>query len=100
MLDALLEGLDVPAYIIVAVDETPRRCASRMTPSHSADFVFFGAMMSRTRSTRISGASAGQRVEARVAQACQRLGDGELGAARDVLDLRRREHVEVDPVAP
>ena len=41
-------------YIIVAVDETPRRCASRMTPSQSADFVFFGAMMSRTRSTRIS----------------------------------------------
>ena len=41
-------------YIIVAVVEMPSRCASRITPSHSFVFVFFGAMMSRTRSTRIS----------------------------------------------
>ncbi len=41
-------------YIIVAVVDIPRRCAWRITFSHSALFVFFGAMMSRTRSTRIS----------------------------------------------
>ena len=55
-------------YIIVAVVEMPRRCASRITPSHSAVFVFFGAMILRTRSTRISRAAAGQRVEPGVAQ--------------------------------
>ena len=41
-------------YIIVAVVDMPSRCAWRITSSHSDDFVFFGAMMSRTRSTRIS----------------------------------------------
>jgi len=39
---------------MVAVVEMPSRCAWRITFSHSADFVFFGAMMWRTRSTRIS----------------------------------------------
>ena len=41
-------------YIIVAVVDMPSRCAWRITFSHSAVFVFFGAMISRTRSTRIS----------------------------------------------
>ncbi len=41
-------------YIIVAVVDIPRRWACRMTSSHSSDFVFFGAMIARTRSTRIS----------------------------------------------
>ena len=62
-------------YIMVAVVEIPRRCASRMIPSHSAEVVFFGEMTSRTRSTRISAAAAGDRVEPGVAQARQRLGD-------------------------
>ncbi len=41
-------------YIIVAVVDMPRRCAWRITSSHSSDFVFFAAMILRTRSTRIS----------------------------------------------
>jgi len=41
-------------YIIVAVVDIPSLWACRITSSHSDDFVFFGAMMSRTRSTRIS----------------------------------------------
>ena len=41
-------------YIMVAVVDMPRRWASRMTPSHSAVFVFFGAMILRTRSTSTS----------------------------------------------
>ena len=41
-------------YIIVAVVDMPRLCAWRITSSHSEDFVFFGAMISRTRSTRTS----------------------------------------------
>jgi hypothetical protein len=41
-------------YIIVAVVDIPSRCASRMIPSHSDDVVFFGEMILRTRSTRIS----------------------------------------------
>src|SRR5919198_1069060 len=60
-------------YIIVAVVDMPSRCAWRMTSSHSA--------------------------EAGVAQARERLPDGQLRAARDVLDLRRRQGVQVDRVA-
>jgi hypothetical protein len=41
-------------YIMVAVVDIPIRCASRMIPSHSALVVFFGLMILRTRSTRIS----------------------------------------------
>src|SRR5207249_2163458 len=41
-------------YIIVAVVDIPSRCAWRMTSSHSSVRVFFGAMIFRTRSTRIS----------------------------------------------
>ena len=40
-------------YIIVAVVDMPSRCAWRITFSHPA-VVFLGAMMRRTRSTRIS----------------------------------------------
>ena len=86
-------------YIIVAVVEMPSRCAWRMTPSHSPVFVFFGAMILRTRSTRISRAAAGDRVETGVAQPRQRLRDRQLRAARDVLDLGRRQRVQVDLVA-
>ena len=45
------------------------------------------------------GASAGDRVEPRVAEPRQRGGDGQLRAARDVLDLGRRQRVQVDRVA-
>ena len=41
-------------YIIVAVVDIPSRCAWRITFSQSAVFVFFGAMISRTRSTSTS----------------------------------------------
>ena len=45
------------------------------------------------------GAAAGQRIEAGVAQARQRLRDRQLRAPGDVLDLGRRERVQVNPVA-
>ena len=41
-------------YIIVAVVDMPSRCAWRITPIHSLLFVFLGAMIARTRSTRTS----------------------------------------------
>ena len=44
-------------------------------------------------------AAARDRVEPGVAQARERVGDRQLRAARDVLDLRRRERVQVDRVA-
>ncbi len=77
----------------------PRRCAWRMTFSQSAVRVFFGAMMSRTRSTRISAPPPG--IESRPAsrRRVRVAGTLELRAARDVLDLRRRERVQVDRVA-
>src|SRR5262245_58283472 len=43
--------------------------------------------------------AAGDRVQAGVAQAGDRLPEGQLAAARDVLDLRRRQRVQVDLVA-
>ena len=86
-------------YIIVAVVDMPSRCAWRMTSSHSSDFVFFGAMMRADAVDEDLGAAARKRVEAGVAQARERLGHRELRAARDVLDLRRRERVQVDLVA-
>ena len=86
-------------YIIVAVVDMPSRWAWRITPIHSLLFVFFGAMMSRTRSTSTSPPPPGSRVQPRVPEARQRLRDVELRAARDVLDLGRRERVQVDPVA-
>ena len=39
---------------MVAVVLMPRRWAARMICSHSSDVVFFGEMILRTRSTRIS----------------------------------------------
>ncbi len=45
------------------------------------------------------GATTGNGVEPCVAQARQRLRHGQLRAARDVLDLRRRERVQMDLVA-
>ena len=44
-------------------------------------------------------AAAGDRIEPGVAEPRQRLGDRELRAARDVLDLGRRERMEVNRVA-
>ena len=86
-------------HIIVAVVLMPSLWASRMMPSHSSDVVFLGEMILRTRSTSTSAPPPGQRVEAGVAQARQRLGRREAGLARDVLDLGRRERVQVDRVA-
>ena len=70
-----------------------------MTSSHSSDFVFFGAMIGANPVDEDLGAAAGDGVEPCVAQARERLGDGELGTSRDVLDLGRRERVQMDPVA-
>ncbi len=54
MLDTLGRRVSTWPYIIVAVVDMPSLWAWRITSSHSDDFVFFGAMMSRTRSTRTS----------------------------------------------
>ena len=70
-----------------------------MTSSHSSDFVFFGRDDPAHPIDEDLGAAARHGVETRVAKSRQRLGDGQLRAARDVLDLRRREGVEVDLVA-
>ena len=86
-------------YIIVAVVDMPSRWAWRITFSHSAVFVFFGAMMCADAVDEDLAAAARHRVEAGVAQARERVGDRELRAARDVLDLGRRERVQVDRVA-
>ena len=86
-------------YIIVAVVDMPSRCAWRMTSSHSSDFVFFGAMIARTRSTRISAPPPGTESSPASRRRVERLGDGQLRAPRDVLDLGRRERVQVDLVA-
>ena len=86
-------------YIIVAVVDMPRRCAWRMTSSHSSDFVFFGAMICAHAVDEDLGAAARDRVEAGVAQPRERLRHRELRAPRDVLDLGRRERVQVDRVA-
>ena len=86
-------------YIIVAVVDMPSRCACRITLSHSELFVFFGAITSRTRSTSTSPPPPGtesrpaSRSRERVSQVVR------LRAPRDVLDLRRRQRVQVDRVA-
>ena len=77
----------------------PSRCAWRMTSSHSSEFVFFGAMMSRTRSTRISPPPPGSESSPASRSRDSVSADGQLRPARDVLDLGRREAVQVDRVA-
>ena len=77
----------------------PRRWAWRMTSSHSAVFVFFGAMMRAHPVDQDLGAAAGKRVEPGIAQARERLGHRQLRPAGDVLHLGRREGVQVDRVA-
>ena len=52
-------------YIIVAVVDIPSRCAWRITFSHSAVFVFFGAMIVAHAVDEDLAAAAGDRVEAR-----------------------------------
>ena len=82
-----------------ALVDMPSLWASRMTPSHRTVFVFLGAMIVRTRSTSTSPPPPGSESRPEVAQPRERLRDGQLRAARDVLDLGRRERVQVDLVA-
>jgi hypothetical protein len=58
VLDALCTVSTWP-YIIVAVVDMPSRCASRITPSHSSEVVFFGAMIVRTAVDEDLAAAAG-----------------------------------------
>jgi hypothetical protein len=58
VLDALGGRLDVP-NIIVAEDRSPASCTLRCTSSQRSVLVFFGAMILRTRSTRISAPAPG-----------------------------------------
>jgi hypothetical protein len=68
-----------------------------MTFSQSAVRVFFGAITSRTRSTRISAPPPG--IESRPASRRRVRVAGTLSFERDVLDLGRRERVQVHLVA-
>ena len=77
----------------------PSRWAARMICSHSSEVVFLGEMILRTRSTRISAPPPGS--ESRPASRSRESVSDErqLGLAGDVLDLARRERVQVDRVA-
>ena len=83
---------------MVAVVDMPSRCAWRMTASHSFVFVFFGAMIVADAVDEDLAAAAGDRVEPGIAQAGDRLPECQLAAPGDVLDLRRRECMQMDLV--
>src|SRR5688572_5906191 len=98
VLHALLERLDVAVHhrrrggdaeaVSLAHDAEPIRRLGLLRRDDVADAV-----------DEDFRASARDRVEPGVAQPRQCLGDGELRPARDVLDLGRRQHVQVDAVA-
>ena len=98
MLDALGERLDVAVH-----HRRGRRHPQAMRVPHHAEPVRGLRLLRRDDVADTVdedlGASARNRVEARVAQARQRGRDGQLRAPRDVLDLRRRQRVQVDRVA-
>ena len=98
VLDALGERLDVAVHhrrrrrhaepVRVAHDVQPVGGPRLLGGDHVADAV-----------DEDLGAAAGDRVEARVAETRERGRDAQLRAARDVLDLGRRQRVQVDRVA-
>ena len=61
--------VSMPPNIIVAVVEMSRRCASRMTSSHSSEVAFLRRDVRADAVDEDLGAAAGQRVETGVAQA-------------------------------
>ena len=97
VLDALFERLDVPVH-----HRRRRRDAEPVRFAHDAEPVGRLRLLRRDDVAHAVDedlrSASGDRVEARVAQPRQCLGDRELGAACDVLDLGRREHVQVNAV--
>ena len=98
MLDPLLERLDVAVH-----HRRRRRDPQPVRVAHDAEPLVRGRLLRRDDLADAVDedlrAAAGERVEARVAQAREGLRDRQLGAARDVLHLGRRERVQVDRVA-
>jgi hypothetical protein len=98
VLDALRNGLDVPVH-----HGRRRRHPEPVRVTHHAEPLGRLRLLGRDDVADAVdedlAAAARDRVEAGVTQTCQRVRNGELRAARDVLDLRWRERVEVDLVA-
>ena len=98
MLDPLLERLDVAVH-----HRRGGRDPEAVRLAHHAEPLLGVHLLRRDDVAHAVdedlGAAARDRVEAGVPQARECLGDGQLRAARRVHDLRRRERVEVDPVA-
>ena len=97
VLDPLLERLDVAVH-----HRRRRRHAEPMGLTHDVEPLLGLRLLRRDdRPDAVDedlGAAAGNGVEAGVAKPRQRLGHGQLRAPRDVLDLGRREGVQVDLV--
>ena len=98
VLDALLERLDVAVH-----HRRGRRHAESVRVAHDVEPLVRVRLLRRDDVAHAVdedlAAAAGQRVEPRVAQTRERLPDGQLRPARDVLHLGRGEAVEVDRVA-
>ena len=98
VLDALLERLDVAVH-----HRRRRRHAEPVRVAHHVEPLVRVRLLRRDDVADAVdedlAAAAGERVEPGVAQPRERLPDGQLRAPRDVLDLGRREAVEVDRVA-
>jgi hypothetical protein len=98
VLDPLLERLDVPVH-----HRRRRRHPEPVGLAHDVEpFLRLRLLRRDDRANSIHEdfrAATGDRVEPGVAQARERLRGRELRAPRDVLDLGRRERVEVDRVA-
>ena len=85
-------------YIMVAVVDMPSRWAWRITSSHASDLVFLGAMIRAHAVDQELGAAA--RLESSPASRRRVSVSGTAARApRDVLDLGRRQRVEMDLVA-
>ena len=98
VLDALLERLDVAVH-----HRRGRRHPEAMGLPHDVEPLLRLRLLRRDDRPHAVDedlcAATWDRVEPRVAKPRQRLRHGELRTPRDVLDLRRRERVEVDRVA-
>ena len=98
VLDALLDRLHVPVH-----HRRRRRHPELVRVAHHVEPLRRLRLLRRDDVAHAVdedlAAAAGDRVQAGVAQARERLPDGQLGAARDVLDLGGRERVQMDLVA-
>ena len=98
VLDALLERLDVAVH-----HRGRRRHAQAVRVAHDPEPLRRARLLGREDLAHAVdedlGATSGQRVQAGVAQAREHLGRRQATRARDVLDLGRRERVQVDRVA-